>query len=103
MSAELNRPPSRRAKKLTRAQLVAELGKASRIVPVSEGAVPLPLAQRASELRASLMRREISAQEVANLWTEENHKWPVRDVWFFGVRLLRVNRRTRPIVVSEHT
>lgn len=102
MSAELNRPPSR-AKKMTRAQLVAKLGKASRRVPVSEGSVPLPLARRASELRASLLRHETSAQEVANLWTEENHKWPVRDVWFFGVRLLRVNRRTRRIVVSDHT
>ena len=85
---------------MTPVQLDAELRKMSKRNPGTDSpVVPLSLAQRAAELRADLPYGT-NPQEIANLWVEEQQKWPHRDVWFLGVRVLHVPRCIQPIVIE---
>lgn len=52
------------------------------------------------ELREDLAYGE-NPQKIANLWVEEQQKWPHLEVWILGVRVLRVPRRIQPIVIES--
>lgn len=91
----------RRPRRMTRTKLLNELSSAANW-PTEGPLIPLSMANTASELKDLLLCGQVSAQQAADQWVEEQRRWTKREMLVGRASVPLPRRRSRDIqIISE--